>query len=89
MSQIMDILKGHMNEFAGKNNEIAESRMEICEKCPLFKKTSYGPICDSSKWINEDGDVSKTFKKGYTKGCGCRLEFRVRNIKNSCVAKKW
>lgn len=39
MSQITDILQGHLNELAGANEEMSETRLRICRECPLFKET--------------------------------------------------
>nr|DAQ91052.1 MAG TPA: hypothetical protein [Bacteriophage sp.] len=40
------------------NNELSESRMKICRKCPIFKNV-LGGICNSKLWLNpETNEVS-------------------------------
>lgn len=35
---------------------LAQERLEICKKCPLYKEDAIrGPICDSNKFISKDG----------------------------------
>ncbi len=35
---------------------LAKDRLAICEKCPIFKiHPTYGPVCDSNKYISRDG----------------------------------
>lgn len=57
-------------------DDLYESRMEICKKCPLYKVDDvYGPVCDKSKYISSIDKTSVSFlpKKDYIKGCGCKL----------------
>mgnify|MGYP001004241717 CR=1 FL=1 len=89
MSQIEDIVKGHLNEMLNKENELSAGRLEICRHCPLGKQTSIGLVCDSSKWMNQKGEVINRPTPGYTRGCGCRMSAKSRLIKATCVVGKW
>lgn len=43
---IKEILKGHLNEFLGVNEELYEQRIKICKKCPQIKEnTPIGDLC--------------------------------------------
>lgn len=66
-------------------------RMEICKKCPLYKVDQfYGPICDSGKYIKEDGsEWSYSKKPGFVKGCGCHLKQKAKNKIAHCIIGKW
>ena len=35
--------------------ELSERRLKICKECPLYKETSYGAVCNNSKYISPDG----------------------------------
>ena len=37
--EIGQIVKGHVNEVLGLNEDLKEKRMQICLKCPLYKDT--------------------------------------------------
>lgn len=90
IKQAKDILEGHVKEVTGKNNQLSEQRLEICEQCSIFKMTSLGPICDSKKWIDPKTFESSNFpKSGYKKGCGCRLNAKTRLKSNHCIVGKW
>lgn len=68
--------------------ELQEARLAICEKCPLYKLGSFGPVCNPDKYINGEGEVSYLPKSGYKKGCGCLLVPKSRNIDNHCAVGK-
>lgn len=69
--------------------EIAEYRMSICQRCPVYS-TKYGGLCNNKLWFNpETNDVSTSSKIGYIRGCGCLLESKVKNPDAVCVAEKW
>lgn len=71
-------------------DELSEKRLEICRKCPLYKEDEFSPICDNKKYISRDGkDWSYFPKKGYVKGCNCRLNSKVKNPSNHCIIKLW
>lgn len=87
---ILNIIKGHFKEIINSDQKISKHRMEICEKCPLFKKESYGLICNNKLWINpKTNNTSDTFKPGFLKGCGCRLRAKTTLKEESCPAGKW
>ena len=41
------IIQGHFNEVTNRENELYESRIRICKKCPLFTNGSLGYVCDA------------------------------------------
>ena len=56
MSNAIDILQGHINEILNREEDLSQSRLEICKKCPGLKNSvAFGPICDSSKYMSPDG----------------------------------
>jgi hypothetical protein len=91
MGQAFDILQGHIRELVGNNNDLSESRLAICKECPIFIMSSnWGPMCDGTKYINEDGTQwSWARLKGYTKGCGCRLQAKTRIPDKHCIINLW
>lgn len=87
---ISDILQGHTNELLGLNKNISKTRLAICEKCPLYKQTIAGPLCNNKIWIDiKTGDISLTNKQGYKRGCGCRLLAKTTLSYASCPIGKW
>ena len=68
---------------------LVEKRLAICEKCGLYKETQFGPVCNSSKYINKEGKTSFLPKEGYVKGCSCLVEKKAANIDSHCVAGFW
>jgi len=70
--------------------KFVEKRLEICSNCPIMRITEYGMKCDDRKWISPDGKEGSFFKKdGWKKGCGCILNYKVRNASNHCVIRLW
>lgn len=69
----------------------AEERLKICDKCPLCRKDpTWGPTCDSSKYMNKDtGEVSRIPRAGWVRGCGCKLNWRTKSPTARCIAGKW
>lgn len=69
----------------------SEERLKICEKCKMVTiDSTYGPICDSSRWMNpRTGEVSRLPKSGWIKGCGCKLRWKTKDPSARCVASKW
>lgn len=69
----------------------SEERIKICEKCKLVKMDpTYGPVCDSSKWMNpRTGEISRIPKSGWIRGCGCKIRYKARNPSSRCVCGKW
>ena len=90
MSEIKNIIKGHINEVFKREEELSKARLEICADCPLRTKTAIGYLCDSSKYLNiNTGEVSNTARPGFKNGCGCRLAAKT-TIKNAkCPLGKW
>ena len=73
-------------------NDLYESRIEICKKCPLYKLDSKrGPVCNNALYINISDKKTTSIlpKKGYIKGCGCHLKWKIANRKSKCPAGKW
>ena len=47
-------------------------------------------MCNAKLYVNpETNDVSTEPKEGYIKGCGCHLEWKIKNINSKCPAGKW
>lgn len=69
----------------------SEERMAICKTCPIRKEDPvYGIICDSSKYMNKaTGEVSRLPHSGWIKGCGCKMNYKVKSPSAHCVANKW
>ena len=90
MEQIKQIVEGHVNMLLGNKEALAEPRLKICQKCPLYKKTKRGYICNSNAWLNpKTGDFSLEEKDGYVKGCNCTLNAKTRVASAKCPAGKW
>jgi hypothetical protein len=93
MINIKGILEGHINELRSKigveDQEkvgIFQLRATICNSCPLKK----GNTCNPKLFINpETKEVFTTPKKGFVKGCGCRLSAKQRSTKDKCPAHFW
>ena len=87
---IKDIIEGHVNELFDRNKEFYEHRMDICRECPLYKESMIGPMCNNKLWLNTStGEVSTYEKRGFGRGCGCRLNAKTRNPNNRCPNNKW
>lgn len=87
---IKQIIQGHVNEALGKNDTLAEQRMSICKACPLYKMSSFGPICNPALYLNPTTNVASERKEeGMYKGCGCRLNAKTRLEDAHCPANKW
>ena len=89
MSQVGDILEGHMNELLNKNKSLSEIRMEICMKCPIVRQSPIGLVCDSSKWINDKDEVRFEATPGFTRGCSCRMSAKSTLEQAHCIIGKW
>lgn len=71
-------------------SDISQTRLEICRKCPLYKSTTYGPVCNSKLWVNTTtGEISNSKKPGYKNGCGCMLNNKTKLSYTSCPLSKW
>lgn len=91
MSNAIDILKGNLYDVINREEDLLKSRLEICEKCPLYKNSkAFGPICDSTKYISPDGqnwDVK--YHDGWVRGCGCKMKAKGRLKNAHCIINKW
>lgn len=86
---IKNIVHGHINEIFNLNEDISKNRLKICYRCPLYSN-KLGGICNSRLWLDVNtGDVSTTMKKGYVRGCGCRLLSKTRLPNEKCPTNKW
>lgn len=89
MSQIGNIIEGHLNELLGRGIALKEARIQVCEMCPIHKDSGLGLICDSSKWINSINEVRTEATPGFTRGCGCRMSAKTTIEGQHCVVGKW
>jgi len=91
MSNALDILQGHINEVLNREEDLSQSRLEICKQCPGFKNSvAFGPICDSTKYMSPDGtDWDYKYHEGWIRLCGCRLKAKTRLKNAHCPVKKW
>jgi len=63
-------------------------RQEICNNCPIHLSESN--ICDSHQYLNPiTMESSKKPTKGFIRGCGCALDFKIKNINSKCIAGLW
>ena len=74
-----------------ENELLSQERLAICEKCPLYKNDKlYGAVCDSNKFISQDGTKWSWFRKeGYVRGCGCHLKQKSKKPNSHCIIKLW
>lgn len=86
---IIDILNGHVNEILNNNEDLFNERMKICRRCPLYIATKLGPMCNNKLWIDKNSNISKEEKKDYVRGCGCRLDAKLRVPHAKCIINKW
>lgn len=73
-------------------DDLFESRMEICRRCPLYKIDSvYGPVCNKRLYISEEDKLTVTTwpRAGFKKGCGCKLNWKAKNANAHCIVNKW
>jgi len=75
------ILEGVKNNIFKQEDveEIAQYRMRICKRCPLYDREGTGcmvpgtePCCNQS-----------------IGGCGCSLKFKTRSLSSSCPQGMW
>ena len=71
------------------NQTLWESRIRICENCPIYSPNN-GGICSNRLYINpQTGDVSIHPLDGYVKGCGCKIKLKAKLKTEKCPAGKW
>jgi len=68
--------------------EYVTERTMICRSCPICDNVN--EICNASLYLNpKTNDVEVYPKKGYIKGCGCHLKWKIANPMSKCPAGKW
>lgn len=86
---VLDIINGHVKHLFNLEEELSNSRLKICHKCPLYTNKA-GGMCNKKLWINVNtGDVSFNKKEGYQNGCGCVLPAKTRLTNAKCPIGKW
>lgn len=87
---ITEIIQGHWNELFKREEELSKTRLAICARCPLYKATVVGRVCDPSLYLDPKTNETRTTPaQGYFKGCNCRLEAKSRVPEKHCPANKW
>lgn len=90
MSKASQIIKGHIKEFLNMEKDLAKKRLAICKVCPLYKETNIGPICNPNLYLNpQTMETRHSPKTGYLKGCGCRLNAKIRLQDANCPTEQW
>lgn len=65
-----------------------EDRLNICKECKLYSFKA-GGYCNDKVWYNPTTDKISIIKRdGYTRGCGCILDRKIRNIDSTCPINK-
>lgn len=86
---IAQIVEGHVKEALNLDQDISETRLNICRKCPLYSYSLSG-TCNSHMWLNpKTNEVSVTAREGFIHGCGCRLQAKTRVLQAHCPVDKW
>lgn len=86
---VTQIVKGHINELVGLNEDLSVRRLMICKKCPLYS-SELGGVCDRKLYLDPETDnVSLKPLDGYVRGCGCRLLAKTTLPEAKCIAGKW
>ena len=63
-------------------------RQEICNHCPIHLAKEN--VCDAYSYLNpKTMEKSNKPKKGFIKGCGCLLSWKIKNINSKCIAGLW
>ena len=89
--KIKRIVVGHYNEIMNKHEDVANSRMEICKRCPLLTHSpEWGPICNPNLYLNvQTMETKEQPTEGFKKGCGCRLKAKTRDLESHCPNNLW
>lgn len=93
MSKLKEIIDGHVNELKSlvgvedvEDSKVFDKRAIICSSCPL--KT--GNTCNPKKYLNpQTMEVSERPRRGFYKGCGCRLSAKQKSKNSKCPAGLW
>ena len=87
---IAQIIEGHFSELINREQELSDTRLAICNSCPLLKKKIYGLVCNSELTLNpETNEVRYDDAPGFYRGCECRLKAKTRVAESKCPALKW
>lgn len=71
------------------NKTLKESRIRICENCPIYSPSN-GGICSNSLYLNpQTGDVSTNPLDSYIRGCGCKIKLKAKLEFEKCPVGKW
>lgn len=91
LKQLSQIGEGWAKDIMNKEQQLYESRIKICKKCPLFTDDLiFKGKCDAKKYYNpETKELSNFPGKGFISGCGCKLSAKTRIKDAKCVLKKW
>ena len=92
-NNIPQVIEGHVNEVkeilhltSERKKEIHAYRENICNTCPIRSNNS----CDFKKWINPiTKEVAFGERKGFVRGCGCRLSAKQKAFNARCPAGFW
>lgn len=88
--QVGQIAEGWAKDIVKAEQELHDTRMEICKKCPLYSESSLGPKCDAKKCFNtKRNEVTLYPGSDITCGCGCFLDKKTRVKDSKCVLNKW
>ena len=79
-------------QFNNGINQVMEEyitkRTRICRACPICDQEN--EICNAHLYLNpKNNDVSTKPKPGYLKGCGCHLQWKIKNKNSHCPCGKW
>lgn len=84
---VTQIIQGTINNFLDKNPELYQERIAICKQCPLLNSLG---VCDPLLYLNpQTGEVSRSKKEGFVRGCSCVMSSKTRVPNAKCVAGKW
>lgn len=73
VNKVFEIFDGFKNLIFNNEEELAEYRKSICDKCPL----NNNGICSTKREVNG------------IKGCGCVLKAKQRSPKSHCPRQLW
>ena len=85
------ITTGWVNDLLNKEEELHNTRMLICEQCPLYSEGgTFGPICDRKKCVDPSTmELVHAPTASDICGCSCFLNKKTRVKSAKCVLGKW
>ncbi len=90
MRIVQQIATGFINDILKREEELHQSRIAICEKCPIYDTSMAGPVCSAKKYYNTKTKVLTQYPSvGATNGCGCLLNKKTRVKDAKCPLDKW